>query len=63
MPILAKREIWYPNLKIGLCTILRKAKVKVLDTYEVIANSPKQFDPHVKGQGHRDGTLGFIGKN
>ena len=40
--ILAKMAIWDPNLKIGLCTTL--IKVKVLDTYGVIASSPKQFD-------------------
>ena len=42
--ILAKMAIWYPNLKIGLCTTLIKVKVMVLDTYGVIASSPKQFD-------------------
>ena len=36
--------IWDTNLKIGLCTILIKVKVKLLDTYGVIASSPKQLD-------------------
>ena len=42
--ILANMAILDSNLKIGLCTTLIKVKVKVFDTYGVIASSPKQFD-------------------
>ena len=54
--ILGQHSIWDPNLNIVTFTTL------VTVTYGVMVSSQGQFDPlYVRGQGHRDGTLGFKG--